>query len=83
MGGYGEASWGYKVYAGGGRPKGADMAPRTIEQIMADQKKKRQTRGLASRDAFKQARAMSFGGTRSPAVEALLRPLTERKAGLK
>lgn len=83
MGGYGEASWGYKVYAGGGRPKGADMAPRTIEQIMAEQKKLRQTRGLASRDAFRQARAMSFGDSRSPAVEALLRPLTERKVGAK
>ncbi len=59
------------------------MAPRTIEQIMAEQKKLRQTRSLASREAFRQARAMSFGDNRSPAVEALLRPLTERKAGTK
>lgn len=85
MGGYGEALRGYKVYAGGGRPKGADMAPRTIEQIMAEQKRLRQTRGLASREVFKQARAMSFGDSRSPEVEALLRPLTERlnKVGTK
>lgn len=85
MGGYGEAPWGYTVYAGGGRPKGADMAPRTIEQIMAEQKRLRQTRGLASREVFTQARAMSLGGSRSPEVEALLRPLTERlnKVGTK
>ena len=84
MGGYGEVLWGYKVYAGGGRPKGAeDMAPRTIEQIMAEQKRLRQTRGIASRDVFKKARAISFGDNRSPAVEALLRPLTERKVAAK
>ena len=83
MGGYREVLCGYKVYAGGGRPKGADMAPRTIEQIMAEQKRLRQTRGIASRDVFKKARAMSFGDNRSPAVEALLRPLTERKVAAK
>ena len=59
------------------------MAPRTIEQIMADQKRLRQTRGLASREAFKQARSIGFGDSRSPVVEALLRPLTERKVGTK
>lgn len=56
------------------------MAPRTIEQIMADQKKLRQTRGLASREAFRQARAMSFGG-QPVARRGGVAPSIDRKKG--
>ena len=93
MGGYGEALWGYKVYAGGGRPKGADMAPRTIEEIEKDNHSARQNRLLDRRTAHLNGKAnVSFligswgiagNSKRSPAVEALLRPLTERKVGAK
>lgn len=93
MGGYGDALWGYKVYAGGVRPKGADMAPRTIEQIEKDNHTARQNRLLDHRTAYRKGSAnVSFlngswgivgNSKRSSVVEALLRPLTERKAGTK
>ena len=93
MGSHGRLLWGYKVYAGGGRPKGANMAPRTIEEIEKDNHSARQNRLLDRRTAHLKGSAnVSFlmgswgiagNSKRSPAVEALLRPLDDRKAGAK
>lgn len=69
------------------------MAPRTIEQIDNDNHATRQNRLLDRRTAHRNGRAnVSFlmgswgiagNSKRSPAVNALLRPLAERKAGTK